>query len=187
VAVSGRRPGGVRLVGHPGHRTVTARLALLVEGVYRPGLYRWRSRAHPAAVGRELARAGWGGHLLVGPVTDAGRFLDACAGALAFPTWCGGSWEVLADCLADLSWLPGAGHVVLWERYGTLAAGDLKAWRRAYEMLEAALARRARSRVAPLYVLLRGTGPNTSPVDGTPIPVLPAVSGSAGSPPRRAR
>jgi len=187
----------VRLVGHPGNRTVTARLTALVSGAVPPGLYRWRSRAHPGAVRRELAAVGWGGYAMTGPVTDAGRFFDGCAAALAFPRWVGHSWlgrgggvmswEALADGLADLSWLPGYGHVLLWERYGMLADRDLKAWRRAYETLGGAPAARVRYAAAPLYVLLRGSGPQTSPVDGAPIPVLPAVTGSAASRPRRAR
>jgi hypothetical protein len=166
---------------------VTGRLVGIVDGTCPPGVYRWRSRAHPDAVWRELTGAGWGGYALTGPITDAGRFFDGCAAALAFPGWFGHSWEALADCLADLSWLRGRGHVLLWERYGTLAGGDLKAWRRAFETLESALASRDRYALPPLYVLLRGTGPDSSPVDGTPIPVLPAVNGTAASRRRRAR
>jgi len=180
------------LVGHPRHRTVgefmTAWLTGVVAGRIEPGVYRWPSRAHPGAVGRELAGAGWGRYQLAGrEVSDAGRFFDGCAGALAFPSWFGHSWEALADCLTDLTWLPGAGHVLLWERYGVLAAGDLKTWRRAYETVEGAVAARIRYAAPPLFVLLRGTGPRTSPVDGAPIPILPAVSGTAGSRPRRGR
>jgi Barstar (barnase inhibitor) len=177
----------VRLVGHPGNRTVTSRLGALVSGAVAPGLYRWRSRAHPGAVRRELARAGWRGYPLVGPVTDTRGFFAGCARALAFPGWVGHSWAALADGLADLSWLPADGHVLLWERYGALPAGDGAAWERAYRTLEDAVAARVREGASPLFVLLRGAGPTDSPVDGTPIPVLPAVSGTAGSRPRRAR
>ena len=140
-------------------------------------MYRWRSRAHPGAVRRELARADWGGYPLPGhELTDGVRFLDACAAALAFPGWFGHTWPALAECLADLSWLPGRGHVVLWERYGVLGATDRAAWRHGYEVLVSATAERARRGAAPLYVLLRGAGPDRSPADDTPIPVLPAVT-----------
>src|SRR5256885_16507512 len=58
------------LVGHSRHRTVgtsmTAWLTGLVEGRWAPGVYRWPSRAHPGAVGRELTAAGWGGGPLAG-------------------------------------------------------------------------------------------------------------------------
>jgi hypothetical protein len=163
-----------------------ARLAKLMAGEYPPGLYRWPSRAHPGALGRELAGSGWGGYELSG-VADTDRLFAECAGVMAFPGWFGHTWEGLGDCLADLSWLTGTGHVLLWERYGLLAGADQKAWRRAYETLERAVAARIRYAVPPLYVLLRGSGPDVSPLDGTPIRVLPAVTASAGSRPRRAR
>lgn len=173
---------------------MVARLSALVAGEYPPGVYRWRSRAHPGALGRELTGLGWQGYALDG-VDDATGLFDECAATLLFPAWFGHSWEKLADCLSDLSWLPGTGHIVLWERYGALADGDGKAWRRAYETLERAVAARLRYAAPPLYVLLRGSGPEVSPVDGTPIPVLPltpptgpaTLSGSVASRPRRAR
>jgi hypothetical protein len=163
-----------------------ARLSALVEGEYPPGVYRWPSRAHPGALGRELARWGWGEYELT-DVTDVDRLFVECADTLAFPSWFGHTWEGLADCLADLSWLPGTGHVLVWERYGVLVDADGKGWRRAYETLERAVAVRIRYAAPPLYVLLRGSGPDVSPVDATPIRVLPAVTASAVSRPRRAR
>ncbi|OLE25950.1 MAG: hypothetical protein AUG44_14380 [Actinobacteria bacterium 13_1_20CM_3_71_11] len=192
-----------------------ARLAALVSGAYPPGVYRWRSRAHPGALGRELAGCGWSGYALDG-VTDPVRLFEECAGIMTFPSWFGHTWAGLVDCLADLSWLPGTGHVLLWERYGAFAA-DATAWRQAYDALGRAVAARARYPVPPLFVLLRGSGPEVSPLDGTPIPVLPVApptgppvgrringsviagtgratgpiagraSGSGGSRPRRAR
>jgi hypothetical protein len=171
------------------------RLAAVVSGGYPPGVYRWRSRAHVGAVGRELAGAGWAGYALAGGLADAGRLFEACAGTLSFPSWFGHTWEGLATCLGDLSWLAGSGHVLLWERYGSLARADQKSWRLAYEVFEGAMAVRIRYRAVPLYVLLRGAGPEHSPLSGAPIPVLPAVSAvasrsvnaGAGSRPRRAR
>lgn len=154
-----------------------ARLSALLAGEYPPGVYRWRSRAHPGSLGRELTGAGWSGYALTG-VSDSVGFFEVCAGILMFPAWFGHTWEGVGDCLADLSWLPGAGHVLLWERYGDLA-GDAKAWRQAYETFERAVAARVRYASPPLYVLLRGTGPDSSPVDGAPIPVLPLAAATA--------
>jgi hypothetical protein len=165
------------------------RLAALVAGEYPPGVYRWRSRAHPGAVSRELAGSGWSGYA-VGGGTGGPDLLGECAAVLGFPAWFGYTWEGLGDCLADLSWLPGTGQVVLWERYGALAGGDGKVWRQAYETIERAVATRARYGAPPLYILLRGTGPEISPVDGTTIPVLPlapVLTGSVSSRHRRAR
>ncbi len=156
---------------------MTGRLAGLVDGTRPPGVYRWRSRAHPSALRRELTRCGWGGYPLPGhELTDGGRFLEACAGALAFPGWFAYTWAALGACLTDLTWLPGAGHVVLWERYGCLAGSDDTAWRHAYETMVRATGERVRYGAPPLYVLLRGGGPEESPVDGQPIPLLPSVS-----------
>ncbi|GAB3387367.1 barstar family protein [Lysobacter fragariae] len=41
--------------------------------------------------------------------------LQAIAQALEFPEWFGGNFDALADCLGDLSWLPGAGYLVLFD------------------------------------------------------------------------
>jgi hypothetical protein len=157
---------------------MAARLAALVKGEYPPGVYRWPSRAHPGALSRELGGSGWRGYELPA-VTDSGQLLAECAEALALPGWFWHTWECLAYCLADLSWLPGDGHVLLWTRYGALANTDGDAWRQAYQTLAQAAATRIRYAVPPLYILLRGTGPETSPVDGAPIPVLPAVTTSS--------
>lgn len=43
------------------------------------------------------------------------ELLDAIANALDFPAWFGHNWDALSDCLADLDWLPAAGHVLLFE------------------------------------------------------------------------
>jgi hypothetical protein len=41
------------------------------------------------------------------------QVLDALASALAFPDWFGRNWDALEDCLADLSWKPAGGHLLL--------------------------------------------------------------------------
>jgi len=47
--------------------------------------------------------------------TDKTTLLQRIAATLAFPDWFGHNWDALADCLADLSWLQGRGHVILIE------------------------------------------------------------------------
>ena len=37
--------------------------------------------------------------------------------ALGFPAWFGGNWDALEDCLGDLSWRPGEGHVLVFEDF----------------------------------------------------------------------
>jgi len=53
--------------------------------------------------------------------------LTAIAGALAFPEWFGGNWDALEDCLGDLSWRQGSGHVILFScaRYLDVAGDDI--------------------------------------------------------------
>jgi hypothetical protein len=152
---------------------MTGRLTAILEGVRPPGVYRWLSRAHPRALRRELAAAGWRVHLLNGlAVVDAAALLDELARALGFPAWFGRNWDALVDCLADLSWLPGAGHVLLWDRYGALARSDPKAWRLAYQLMVDAIALRRETGAVPLVVLLRGPGPTQRPDDAGPLPTL---------------
>lgn len=139
------------------------RLAAVTAGVRPAGVYRWLSRAHVESVRRNLAAAGWSVHVLDGrAVTGPQALFDRCARVLAFPTWFGHNWDALVDCLGDLSWLPGKGHVLLWEQYGVLARTDPAAWRTALGVFAAVAETRRAARVAPLYVLLRGAGPTDS-------------------------
>jgi hypothetical protein len=124
-------------------------------------------------VGRDLAAAGWTLHRVDGgAVTSPVELFDRYATALSFPTWFGRTWDALADCLGDLSWLPGRGHVLLWDRYGVLARLDPKAWGMVCQVLSDAAEVRRAAGAEPLFVLLRGAGPVTRPLDGTPIPTL---------------
>jgi hypothetical protein len=56
---------------------------------------------------------------------DKAALLARLAQALGFPEWFGGNWDALEDCLADLSWRAGTGHVFLLERHGELPVDDL--------------------------------------------------------------
>ncbi|MGH3657419.1 MAG: hypothetical protein ACRDUA_12230, partial [Micromonosporaceae bacterium] len=77
--------------------TARARLQAMVDGSQPPGVYRWTSRAHPAAMRRELAVADWGCRLLDGrAATDRDHFFDACTESLALPAWFGRTFGTLA-------------------------------------------------------------------------------------------
>ena len=55
-------------------------------------------------------------------VEDKAGLLAALARGMAFPEWFGGNWDALADCLADLSWRPAEGYLVLLEHCDLLHA-----------------------------------------------------------------
>ncbi|CAI08582.1 barstar family protein [Aromatoleum aromaticum] len=46
---------------------------------------------------------------------DKGDFLARVAAGLEFPDWFGHNWDALADCLADMAWLPADGYVIILE------------------------------------------------------------------------
>ena len=46
-------------------------------------------------------------------IADKEALLGRFGAALEFPDWFGGNWDALEDCLADLSWRPAAGYVLL--------------------------------------------------------------------------
>jgi RNAse (barnase) inhibitor barstar len=46
---------------------------------------------------------------------EKSEFLERTAAALGFPSWFGGNWDAFFDCLADLSWRPARGHVLVFE------------------------------------------------------------------------
>ena len=57
-------------------------------------------------------------------VEDKQALLERLAQALAFPEWFGGNWDALEDCLCDLSWRPGEGHVFVLRAGVQLPADD---------------------------------------------------------------
>ena len=54
-----------------------------------------------------------------------GDALRAIAQALRFPDWFGGNWDALEDCLSDLSWRTGDGHVLVFRNWQALSSDDL--------------------------------------------------------------
>jgi len=56
---------------------------------------------------------------------DKDELLARLAQALGFPDWFGANWDALEDCLADLSWRAGSGHVFMLAGHGELSADDL--------------------------------------------------------------
>ncbi len=65
------------------------------------------------------------------------ELLDAIAAALEFPDWFGGNWDALEDCLTDLDWRGGAGHVLVFEAAEAFRVDYGDDWRMLVEVLEA--------------------------------------------------
>jgi hypothetical protein len=57
-------------------------------------------------------------------VDDKEALLERLARSLGFPDWFGGNWDALEDCLCDLSWRPGEGHVFVLRGGAELPADD---------------------------------------------------------------
>ena len=60
-------------------------------------------------------------------VSAKAQFLAVCAKQLKLPSYFGGNWDALADCLRDLNWLKGAGfvlHVAGHDKFAATAPED---------------------------------------------------------------
>lgn len=79
--------------------------------------------------------------------------LARMATALRFPEWFGHNWDALADCLADLSWLPAPGYLLLLERTEAWREADPVAFETLSVILEDASGRWAAERI-PFWALL---------------------------------
>jgi RNAse (barnase) inhibitor barstar len=65
---------------------------------------------------RKAEKQGWNcAHIDLERCVEKDDMLRRIATALSFPNWFGGNWDALFDCLADLSWRPAAGHLLLLE------------------------------------------------------------------------
>ncbi|MEU8433669.1 barstar family protein [Streptomyces sp. NPDC029216] len=117
---------------------------------------------HPLAPALAAAEeAGWTVlRLDLDGVRTKARLMDACAQAFALPDWFGRNWDALADCLGDLSWLPGAaGRLVAvtgWQELERARPGD---WEVLREVLEEAGAYWRESEGPPLEVVVAAARP----------------------------
>jgi len=100
-----------------------SKLAQRLTDAARSGVYRTRQSAEVEDAVRgtrlDLAQADLGG------AGSKDALLERLAAALGFPAWFGGNWDALEDCLGDLGWRTGDGHVILLRGQGDLPADDL--------------------------------------------------------------
>jgi RNAse (barnase) inhibitor barstar len=88
-------------------------------------------------------------------VANKKQFLAMCAKQLKLPSYFGGNWDALADCLCDFNWLPGKGyvlHIAGAEKFVKAADDD---YRSALDVLSAA-ADYWKGRGTPFIVLVDG-------------------------------
>ena len=58
-------------------------------------------------------------------IAEKPALLRSIGSALGFPDWYGENWDALEDCLTDLSWRQGQGHVLVFEGFQFLPADDV--------------------------------------------------------------
>jgi Barstar (barnase inhibitor) len=80
-----------------------------------------RSGVYRVSGAQAIEQATHASALDVVAIEAATNLFDAMARALEFPDWFGGNWDALEDCLSDLAWRKGEGHVLLLRSY---PAGD---------------------------------------------------------------
>jgi Barstar (barnase inhibitor) len=80
-----------------------------------------RSGVYRASAAQAIEDATGGSALDVATIDAGASVFDAMARALDFPEWFGANWDALEDCLSDLSWRAGEGHVLILRGY---PAGD---------------------------------------------------------------
>lgn len=133
-------------------------LALLLGEAYPPGVYRFADREAAPHVLRRVHRRGWiGWHLNGRAIAGKADFLAAAARAMRFPSYFGRNWDAFEECITDLSWLPAAGYVLLYEAPNCFAAAQPREWQIALAVLGDATIY-WRDRGIPFYVLLRKSG-----------------------------
>lgn len=133
------------------------RLRLLLEGRRRPGAYRWDTEVLAGTAAAAVRRRGWR-PFVVGVGHDEATLLHACAGVVDLDPTDVPTWSRLADALADLSWVPAPGYVVLWPGAAGVASADDRAFDRACSLLSDS-ARWWAERHTPFSVLLMGRLP----------------------------
>jgi hypothetical protein len=89
---------------------MTGKLGQRLRDASRSGVY----RVSGAPVVLQEAHAS---RLDVARIEARDDVLGRIAQALEFPGWFGRNWDALEDCLGDLSWRHGAGHVLVFDAF----------------------------------------------------------------------
>src|SRR5258708_30591818 len=82
-----------------------------------------RSGVYRSGEAKAILEATRGSGLDMVTIDAANDVLGSIARALDFPDWFGANWDALEDCLSDLSWRRGDGHVLI---FASFPAGDAR-------------------------------------------------------------
>jgi len=133
---------------------VSAYLDEVISGEAAPGRYRLARPVPIRSLHEELSAAGWIMRIVDGgAMVDRASMFDEFATACDFPDWFGRNWDAFVDCLRDLSWLPDAPVVVLWQRSGVFASAAPQVWSQAGRLIDSAISARVEMDLPPLYVI----------------------------------
>ena len=134
-----------------------------VLGEAGPGVHVWSTDRCAAEIRAEAEEIAWRCVVIDGSrVRNKAQFLEECERSYRFPAYFGHNWDALADCLADLQWLPppatgsGGGILTVFEDSDVFARAALDDYNIALEVWEEAAEAWRRIGV-PFTVLLRPT------------------------------
>ncbi len=137
---------------------MTQPLSPLFSGQLTPGIYRLDMSQRAGALCNQVEERGWRCFLLDGSaVFDKHSFLSASAHAMHFPAYYGHNWDAFEECITDLSWLPAAGYVLLYDHAVAFAAQHPQEWATAFAILDSTVAY-WQQQGRPFFVLLRNAG-----------------------------
>ncbi|MEQ1773224.1 MAG: barstar family protein [Burkholderiales bacterium] len=92
----------------------------------RSGIYRAPAQVEELQKAAGKAGLAWMA-LPLQAVANKKQFLAVCAKQMKLPSYFGGNWDALADCVRDFNWLSGKGYVLHMaghEKFAKAAAGD---------------------------------------------------------------
>jgi hypothetical protein len=145
-----------------------------VLGEVGPGVHIWNSDRSEAEIRAEAEEIAWRCVFVdCSHVHDKPQFLEECERSYRFPAYFGHNWDALADCLADLSWLPpperesGAGILTVFEDCDAFARAALDDYDTALEVWEE-VAEAWRRIGVPFTVLLRPSKDHLPPAAAEP-------------------
>lgn len=146
----------------------------------QPDVYVFDDNHAPQELARIADERGFTLFYLDGDLTpNEDAFLRNVAVAMSFPDYYGENWNALDECIQDLSWVPAAGYVLLYDDFERFARTDPAAWMIALDVFRTAVESWLDEGI-PMYVLLRG---DAAAAPGLPTLRLSTALAAPGVPP----